>query len=164
MFSSRERAVTLLLHRFLLLMILLAPLAVWAAEGPGAFRRTEEREPCAVHDPLRRPHFGDTHVHTALSFDAVGQGTRNLPRDAYRFARGEPLGIQPYDVGGPAAAQHPAPAAARLRRGDGPLGAAGRDAHLPDAGLDRLRLIRLRGAAALAAAHLHDPERPHLRR
>jgi hypothetical protein len=64
------------------------------------FERTEEREPCAVRDPLRRPFFGDTHVHTALSFDAVGQGTRNRPRDAYRFARGEAIGIQPYDADG----------------------------------------------------------------
>jgi hypothetical protein len=68
--------------------------------APAGVRRSEEREPCAVHDPLRRPHFGDTHVHTALSFDAVGQGTRNLPADAYRFARGEALGIQPYDPEG----------------------------------------------------------------
>ncbi len=70
-------------------------LAHGAGAAPG-FERTEERTPCAGHDPLRRPFFGDTHVHTALSFDAVGQDTRNLPRDAYRFARGETIGIQPY--------------------------------------------------------------------
>jgi hypothetical protein len=34
-------------------------------------------------------YFGDTHVHTALSADAGGSGTRLLPRDSYRFARGE---------------------------------------------------------------------------
>ena len=33
--------------------------------------------------------FGDTHVHTAVSADAGGGGTRLQPRDAYRFARGE---------------------------------------------------------------------------
>lgn len=33
--------------------------------------------------------FGDTHVHTALSTDAGGAGARLLPRDSYRFARGE---------------------------------------------------------------------------
>ncbi len=34
-------------------------------------------------------YFGDTHAHTALSADAGGGGTRLLPRDSYRFARGE---------------------------------------------------------------------------
>jgi hypothetical protein len=34
-------------------------------------------------------YFGDTHVHTALSADAGGGGAKLLPRDAYRFARGE---------------------------------------------------------------------------
>ena len=33
--------------------------------------------------------FGDTHVHTGLSADAGGGGTTLMPRDAYRFARGE---------------------------------------------------------------------------
>lgn len=36
-------------------------------------------------------YFGDTHVHTALSADAGGGGTRLLPRDAYRFAKGEQI-------------------------------------------------------------------------
>jgi hypothetical protein len=34
-------------------------------------------------------YFGDTHVHTGLSPDAGGSGTTLMPRDAYRFARGE---------------------------------------------------------------------------
>jgi hypothetical protein len=60
------------------------------------YRITEERASCRDYAPLRRPHFGDMHVHTAWSFDASSQDTRNRPADAYRFARGEILGIQPY--------------------------------------------------------------------
>jgi hypothetical protein len=36
-----------------------------------------------------RPFFGDTHLHTSLSFDAGAAGARVSPREAYRFARGE---------------------------------------------------------------------------
>ena len=36
-----------------------------------------------------RPLFGDTHLHTAVSFDAGIFGARLTPRDAYRFAKGE---------------------------------------------------------------------------
>ena len=35
-----------------------------------------------------RPFFGDTHLHTAFSFDAGAFGARLTPRDAYVFARG----------------------------------------------------------------------------
>lgn len=56
--------------------------------------------PCDHRDPLRQPFFGDTHVHTAYSFDARSQDTRGTPEDAYRFAKGEPLRIQPYDDNG----------------------------------------------------------------
>ena len=73
-------------------LLALAAFAAQAAE-PG-------REPCTDVDPLRRPFFGDTHVHTNYSFDANSQDTRNTPRDAYRFAKGEALGIQPYDADG----------------------------------------------------------------
>jgi hypothetical protein len=41
-------------------------------------------------------------VHTAFSFDGWGQGTRGTPRDAYAFAKGESIAIQPYDAGGQA--------------------------------------------------------------
>lgn len=84
----------MLAARILLLGLLLAPGVA------AAFERTEQREPCADHDPLRQPFFGDIHVHTTLSLDASTQGTRNTPRDAYRFARGERLGIQPYGLDG----------------------------------------------------------------
>ncbi len=60
----------------------------------------DTRAACAEHDPLRRPFFGDLHVHTRLSFDAQIWGNRNTPRDAYRFARGEQIGIAPFDASG----------------------------------------------------------------
>lgn len=60
----------------------------------------EEFPRCVDSDPLRQPFFGDTHVHTTLSLDANLQGTRTTPDDAYRFAKGLPIGIQPYDAQG----------------------------------------------------------------
>ena len=35
--------------------------------------------------------FGETHLHTVLSFDAYIFGNRNTPDDAYRFAKGEAI-------------------------------------------------------------------------
>ncbi len=86
-------------------------ITIGAALATGAAAATEEADPpqpaardaiarCDHYDPLRQPFFGDIHVHTIYSFDAWAQGTRNTPRDAYRFARGDALGIQPYDDDG----------------------------------------------------------------
>jgi hypothetical protein len=46
-----------------------------AAEGPPT-------------NPVRDAYFGDTHIHTILSFDAYLMGTRRTPDDAYEFAKG----------------------------------------------------------------------------
>ncbi len=61
------------------------------------------RESCAQRDPLRQAFFGDLHVHTAYSFDARSRGMLSTPDDAYRFARGEPIGLGPFDDAGVAA-------------------------------------------------------------
>ena len=55
---------------------------------------------CEHHLSQRQAFFGDLHVHTALSLDAATQGTRTRPADAYAFARGAALEIQPFDAQG----------------------------------------------------------------
>jgi len=62
-----------------------------------AFERTEKREPCELSDPLRRPHFGDLHVHTRYSFDSYISSQRNDPWDAYRYAKGEAITLPDAD-------------------------------------------------------------------
>src|SRR5262249_60078610 len=69
--------------------LVLAAATAGAASLP--FPRTEAREPCASVAPLRTPFFGDLHVHTRFSADAYIFGTRVEPRDAYSFARGNPI-------------------------------------------------------------------------
>ena len=61
---------------------------------------TEQRSPCRHYEENRRAFFGDLHVHTRYSLDASTQGTRTTPAQAYRFAVGEPLGIQPWSEEG----------------------------------------------------------------
>ena len=80
-------------------------LGTLVATSAGSFERTESREACTSHAEQRQPFFGDPHVHTALSFDAWGQGTRARPADVYRFAKGEAIGMQPYDAEGRPARQ-----------------------------------------------------------
>ncbi len=80
-----------------------AALALASALAPAAasaFERSEPRARCDAYDPLRRPFFGDLHVHTRHSLDASTQGTRTSPAETYAFARGEPLGLPPFSARG----------------------------------------------------------------
>jgi hypothetical protein len=87
-----------------ILLGITSPLEAGTGAPVGASERpwpvTENRSECAGYAPLRKPFFGDTHVHTTFSQDASTQDTRATPRDAYAFARGAALGIQPYTQSG----------------------------------------------------------------
>ena len=68
--------------------------------GPAKTQEIASREPCRDRDPLRQAYFGDLHVHTGVSMDAQVSGTSTTPDDAYRFARGEEIGLSPIDADG----------------------------------------------------------------
>jgi len=55
----------------------------------GGAARTQPYSPYAQRNFPNLPLWGDTHLHTAISFDAGAFGARLLPPDAYRFAKGE---------------------------------------------------------------------------
>ena len=46
---------------------------------------------CHHYNPTKNPYFGDLHVHTSFSIDAVQFDTQNDPNQAYRFAKGQPI-------------------------------------------------------------------------
>jgi hypothetical protein len=55
------------------------------------------RQPCANRNPKRQAFFGDLHIHTAYSFDARSRDMLGTVDDAYRFARGEPIMLGPFN-------------------------------------------------------------------
>lgn len=60
----------------------------------------EELGYCNNYDPNKRPYFGDMHTHTGLSLDAAQFGVRNDTSKAYEFAKGQTIGLPPYDSDG----------------------------------------------------------------
>ncbi|MCA3573953.1 MAG: DUF3604 domain-containing protein [Aestuariivirga sp.] len=78
-----------------LALVPVMPVAAQEGDEPNAMVPTIQKgraySPYAQRNVPTMVLFGDTHVHTALSADAGGGGTRLLPRDAYRFARGEEI-------------------------------------------------------------------------
>lgn len=84
-------------HSVLTIVVALGLISPSAAQDAGTPSREQLEKvlpkpsysPYANRDFPTRPFFGDTHLHTAFSFDAGAFGARLTPRDAYRFARGE---------------------------------------------------------------------------
>ncbi len=70
------------------------------ALAPSGRPYSENREACSERDPLRKAFWGELHVHSDLSFDAYAWEVRSSPDDVYRFARGEQIGLAPYDSEG----------------------------------------------------------------
>jgi hypothetical protein len=70
------------------------------AQAPPPWERTETRTDCTDFQVTRQPLFGDTHVHTAYSFDAFNGGIINGPRISYDYAMGASIGMPPYDMMG----------------------------------------------------------------
>lgn len=68
--------------------------------APAPARKALPRQPCLHYTDSRQPFFGDLHVHTSVSFDARSLGMMGTPDHAYRFARGEPIGLAPFDSNG----------------------------------------------------------------
>jgi len=68
---------------FCFITALWMPAPAVADQHERPYRITEQREACRDYDPLRRPLYGDTHVHTGYSIDARAQDNRSTPRDAY---------------------------------------------------------------------------------
>jgi hypothetical protein len=56
----------------------------WAADSVGEPGRSTGKK-----NPLNNVYFGEQHLHTQNSPDALAMGTRNTPDDAYNFAKGK---------------------------------------------------------------------------
>lgn len=72
-----------------------------AAAFPLSAEPASSSDSCPDRSAERHVYFGDLHIHTGLSADAMLFGTTNRPDDAYRFARGESIAIRSVHGRGP---------------------------------------------------------------
>jgi hypothetical protein len=83
-----------------LLQVSLACILTACGSSPPPDNVTASARECLDRNPERNAYFGDLHVHTKYSLDASTQGTAVSAHDAYRFALGESIPVQPYDQAG----------------------------------------------------------------
>jgi hypothetical protein len=83
-----------------LLALAFTPLANAASSSDDLVAYSENRQACDFRSATRNAYFGDLHIHTGYSYDALPLGIKNTPADAYRFARGESIPIPPFDEDG----------------------------------------------------------------
>ena len=84
---------------YTLALVLILPVASHAAPGAS----------CPEKNPQRSAYFGDLHVHTAISADAVGYDTTARPDDAYRYAFEGWIMLPPLDEEGRPTRRHESP-------------------------------------------------------
>ena len=65
--------------------------------GTAAAQECENNAQGSGYSEMKMPFFGDLHAHTSWSFDAVTLGTRTTPAEAFEFAKGEEIGLPPYN-------------------------------------------------------------------
>jgi hypothetical protein len=65
------------------------PVAAWASIAAAFLTTGALSAKAPPLDPTRNAYFGDLHLHTSLSFDAIAFRTNTTPEDSYRFAQGE---------------------------------------------------------------------------
>jgi hypothetical protein len=101
--GTSMRALYLSLGAFLVVAFTVGYPFPAAANPPGQWARTESHDPCTRFSVTRNAYFGDMHIHTTQSIDAVLFNTLTTPRQAYEFAKGAQLGLAPFDgMGNPA--------------------------------------------------------------
>jgi hypothetical protein len=75
-------------------------LGVLLAVAPNVAAAGSSSPLCSTHNPERNAYFGDLHVHTTISADAVAYDVTLRPDDAYRYAFGGVAHLPPLDEKG----------------------------------------------------------------
>ena len=81
-------------HLLVILGLALGTTACSRSEPPAAASHADAPASAAAlpaANPDNNVYFGDVHVHTGWSFDALTNGSKTTPTDAYAWAQGKPI-------------------------------------------------------------------------